>query len=234
MPRFQVCGQCAAPVDVNRIQRVPSLPYSFEQTDYITLGFCSLRVGTCSLISAAAALGDSFSHNFVHLFYYPALAFMAVLFASFKLNMAPVTIAVHRLCGGQPDRRGWNSDRGKGRGGVAGQDSHHVCGRWGGQPGNQVRADQTRRRRLPGGANPELTATLEAMSQLSRSIMWELKHPISMGGIYEGRELSRALRSHASSFTNITSVPAELTQSGVEPVSGFPMTTRSAVTASRT
>ncbi len=68
-----------------------------------------------------------------------------------------------------------------------------------------------------GDANPELAATLEATSRLSRSAIWELRHPIHMGGIYEGRALSSALRSHASSFTNITSVPCELTQVGVEP-----------------
>ena len=70
---------------------------------------------------------------------------------------------------------------------------------------------------LAGDANPELTATLEATSRLSRSTIWELRHPINMGGIYEGRELGWVLRSHASSFTNVTSVPAEMTQAGVEP-----------------
>ena len=45
---------------------------------------------------------------------------------------------------------------------------------------------------LSGSDNPELTATLEATSQLTRSIIWELRHPINMGGIYEGREFSRA------------------------------------------
>ena len=68
-----------------------------------------------------------------------------------------------------------------------------------------------------GEANPELTATLEATSRLSRSTIWELRHPINMGGIYEGRELGWALRAHAASFTNITSVPAGMTQAGVEP-----------------
>lgn len=68
-----------------------------------------------------------------------------------------------------------------------------------------------------GGANPELAATLEATSRLSRSAIWELRHPIHMGGIYEGSALSSALRSHAASFTNITAVPCELTQTGVEP-----------------
>ena len=68
-----------------------------------------------------------------------------------------------------------------------------------------------------GDANPELAATLEATSRLSKSTIWELRHPINMGGIYEGRELGWALRSHAASFTNVTSVPAEMTQAGVEP-----------------
>lgn len=68
-----------------------------------------------------------------------------------------------------------------------------------------------------GATNPELAVTLEATSRLSRSAIWELRHPIHMGGIYEGSALSSALRSHAASFTNITSVPCELTQTGVEP-----------------
>ena len=38
-----------------------------------------------------------------------------------------------------------------------------------------------------------------------------------MGGIYEGMELSRALRSHVTSFTNVTSVPARMTNTGAEP-----------------
>ena len=67
-----------------------------------------------------------------------------------------------------------------------------------------------------GDTNPELAVTLEATSRLSRSAIWELRHPINMGGIYEGRALSSALRSHAASFTNVTSVPCELTQTGVE------------------
>ena len=68
-----------------------------------------------------------------------------------------------------------------------------------------------------GDTSPELATTLEATSRLSRSVIWELRHPINMGGIYEGRALSSALKSHAASFTNITSVPCELMQTGVEP-----------------
>ena len=68
-----------------------------------------------------------------------------------------------------------------------------------------------------GDTNPELAATLEATSRVSRSAIWELRHPINMGGIYKGRALSSALKSHAASFTNVTTVSCELTQTGVEP-----------------
>ena len=68
-----------------------------------------------------------------------------------------------------------------------------------------------------GQASPEASATLQEASRLSRSLIWELRQPINMGGIFEGGELNRALRSHAASFTNVTSVPAEVTQRGVEP-----------------
>ncbi len=63
----------------------------------------------------------------------------------------------------------------------------------------------------------ELIAKLEAVHALSKSTMWELRHPIDAGPIFEGRELSRVLRSHASTFTTITSIPTELVQSGREP-----------------
>ncbi len=68
-----------------------------------------------------------------------------------------------------------------------------------------------------GDANTKVTATLQETSRLSRSLIWELRHPINMGSVFEGMELNRALRSHASSFTNVTSVPARMTHAGVEP-----------------
>ena len=80
-------------------------------------------------------------------------------------------------------------------------------------------------RELAGEEKPELAATLEATSRLSKSTIWELRHPINMGSIYEGRELGRALRSHATSFTNVTTVTAEMEQTGVEPP--LPTETRS-------
>ena len=66
-------------------------------------------------------------------------------------------------------------------------------------------------------SNRELVAKLEATSALSKSAMWELRHPINMGLIFEGRELSDVLTAHAATFATITSVPAELVQAGTEP-----------------
>ncbi len=70
----------------------------------------------------------------------------------------------------------------------------------------------------PDGDNrDELRTKLAATHALSKSTMWELRHPIDIGPIFEGRELGRVLRSHAATFSTITSIPAELVQSGTEP-----------------
>ena len=63
----------------------------------------------------------------------------------------------------------------------------------------------------------EILAKLYATHALSKSTMWELRHPIDAGPLFEGRELSRVLRSHASTFATITSIPAEMVQLGREP-----------------
>ena len=68
-----------------------------------------------------------------------------------------------------------------------------------------------------GGNRDELLAKLSATHDLSKSAMWDLRHPIDAGPIFEGRQLSRVLRSHASTFTAITSIPTEFDQSGREP-----------------
>ena len=63
----------------------------------------------------------------------------------------------------------------------------------------------------------ELVDKLQAIYEVSKSTMWELRHPIDMGPMFEGRELSRALRSHASTFAALASIPTEMIQSGDEP-----------------
>ena len=72
-------------------------------------------------------------------------------------------------------------------------------------------------KRLAGDSNEELTARLEATSLLSKTAIWQLRHPIDLGGIFEGRELGRTLESHVSTFTQVTSVPADLVRHGEEP-----------------
>ena len=71
--------------------------------------------------------------------------------------------------------------------------------------------------KLAGDSNPVLTERLAATAALSRSAMWELRKPIDMGRIFEGRELARVLGGHTATFARITSVPAEMVQSGQEP-----------------
>ena len=74
-----------------------------------------------------------------------------------------------------------------------------------------------RARELAGETNEDLVAALDATSELSKSAMWELRRPIDVGLILEGRELGRVLWSHCATFERITTVPAELSQSGDEP-----------------
>ena len=71
--------------------------------------------------------------------------------------------------------------------------------------------------KLVGDSNPKLTERLSATAALSRSAMWELRRPIDMGRIFEGRELGRVLSAHTATFAKISSVPAEMVQSGREP-----------------
>ena len=65
--------------------------------------------------------------------------------------------------------------------------------------------------------NQEVKAKLRLVADLSRSAMWELRHPIDGGQIFRGEELGEVLEAHAGTFTVITSVPAELVQQGREP-----------------
>ena len=71
--------------------------------------------------------------------------------------------------------------------------------------------------KLAGDSNPKLAERLAATAALSRSAMWELRKPIDAGRIFEGRELARVLGAHTATFSKITSVPAEMVQSGYEP-----------------
>ncbi len=72
-------------------------------------------------------------------------------------------------------------------------------------------------RTLAGDSNAELSETLEATSQMSRSVMWELRRSIDAGRLFEGRSLGSVLRAHTETFQRITSVPTRMEQYGDEP-----------------
>ena len=72
-------------------------------------------------------------------------------------------------------------------------------------------------KRVAGDANDELTARLDATSRLAKTAVWQLRHPIDMGRIFEGGELGETLDSHVTTFGTITSASAELTRNGMEP-----------------
>ena len=84
-----------------------------------------------------------------------------------------------------------------------------------------------RAKELADRSNEELVSTLEETSALSRSAMWELRHPMEIGEIFEGMELGGVLESLVATYSTISSIPAELVQSGVEPP--LPTATRRAL-----
>ena len=82
-------------------------------------------------------------------------------------------------------------------------------------------------RELADKSNKDMMSALEETSSLSKSAMWELRHPIEIGEIFDGMELGSVLESLVSTFSTISSVPAEFVQSGDEPP--LPISTRGAL-----
>ena len=80
-------------------------------------------------------------------------------------------------------------------------------------------------KQLVGDSNEEVRSRLEATSKLSKTAIWQLRHPIDMGIIWDGKGLGRTLESHVSTFTQVTSVRADMVQNGAEPP--LPVETRS-------
>ena len=180
------------------------------------------------IVSAALAISNGFNEFFLHLYYYPALAGFAVIFTSFRLNMAWVTmvsvvyVAISLSAGDGLDieardekalfariaimygiavtvnmvsrfeRMRWRKTVERERALLRertelSQAIHDTTA----QSAYMVGLGIDTAKALSGSANPELVATLEATSQLTRSMIWALRHPINMGGIYQGVELSR-------------------------------------------
>ena len=72
-------------------------------------------------------------------------------------------------------------------------------------------------RRLADQSNQELLNSLDATYALAQSAIWEAQAPIDGGLIFQGRSLDQVVRSHASTFTDITSIPASVSTEGEEP-----------------
>ena len=215
------------------------------------LALCAMDVG---IISVSVAISNGFSHYFFHLFYYPSLALFAVIFTSFRLNMAWVTMVAAVYLGisltagdgldfeardekpllmrltvmyvvvatvnlvSRFERLRWRAaverERALQRERVELSQSIHDTTA---QSAYMIGLGIDAAKQVAGDSNEELTARLDATSRLSKTAIWQLRHPIDMGHIFDGRELGRTLNSHVATFTSVTSVSAELTQNGVEP-----------------
>ena len=214
-----------------------------------------LALSVMDVILITVAVGVSgFQHFLFFMLYYPALAIFALVFTSFKLNLAWVTIvsiayavvsvsvnggldldlrddkvlisrimilyvvsvSVNLVSGFERIR--WRQaierERALQRERIELSQSIHDTMA---QSAYMMGLGIDTAMHIAGDSNKELTSTLQATSQLSRSAMWDLRHPIDIGRIFEGRELSRALGSHVETFTTITSVPAEIVRTGEEP-----------------
>ena len=206
-----------------------------------------------ALITANIAVSGRFD-NYIFLTYYPALGAIAVIFTSFRVNMAWVTAAAaaHTAVSFGVGA-GLDLDAGDERALAARVAAMYLI-----VVGINliVRFERIRRQaamarerqvqqerielsqaihdttaqtaymiglgldgamKLAGDSNPKLMERLAATAALSKSAMWELRRPIDMGRIFEGRDLARVLGSHTATFATITSVPAEMVQSGEEP-----------------
>ena len=206
------------------------------------------------VITAAMVVAGGFSHFLFYLLYYPALAWFAVFFSSFKLSFAWVTMvavldaAVSLTAGegldfGARDEKALfariavmyavvasvnlvsRSERIKKQEAVErerelqrqrielSQTIHDTTAQWAYMIGLGIEGAME----LVDESQEALKAKLRLAADLSRSAMWELRHPIDGGQIFRGEALGEVLDAHAATFTVITSVPAEFVQHGTEP-----------------
>jgi two-component system sensor histidine kinase DesK len=214
----------------------------------------ALSATDVALITAGMVVAGGFSHFLFYLLYYPALAWFAVFFSSFRLTFAWVTMVaviytVVSLAVGEgldleakDDKALFariavmyavvasvnlvsSSERMKRREAVERERALQ---------GERIELSRTihdtvaqsvyvvglgieTARDLARGTSDELMERLDAAYALSRTALWELRHPIDSGQIFEGLDLEEALNSHAFSFTAITGVPVEVVRTGAEP-----------------
>ena len=201
-----------------------------------------------ALLSAAVAIGGGFQHEYLHLFYYPALAGFAAIFTSFRLNMIWATlvsilyitisitvenglsmldldektllariiimylVAAMVAFAARLERLRRQRSLERERYEIS-QTIHDTAA----QSAAMIALGLDRALALSGNSNQRLNHVLDETRQLCRSTVWDLRHPIDAGGLYAGRTLARTLRSHVSSFNNISGVPASVTVTGAEP-----------------
>jgi signal transduction histidine kinase len=72
-------------------------------------------------------------------------------------------------------------------------------------------------RRLANHSNQALINSLDATHSLAQSAIWEVQAPIDGGLIFQGQGLGQVVRSHAATFTDVTSIPASVIVDGEEP-----------------
>ncbi len=66
------------------------------------------------------------------------------------------------------------------------------------------------------GDNPMLQERLGALHAQSKQALWELRYPINLGPLFEGRGLAQILNDHIDNFRAITSIPTALSVKGGE------------------
>ncbi len=69
---------------------------------------------------------------------------------------------------------------------------------------------------LAGARGPQLEERLRALHAQSKQALWELRYPINLGPLFEGRALSQILEDHLGNFQVITSIPSAFSVEGRE------------------
>ena len=64
--------------------------------------------------------------------------------------------------------------------------------------------------------SPAFRDRLQALHFQSKQALWELRYPINLGSLFEGRSLSRILKDHMANFGTIASIQSTFTLSGEE------------------
>ena len=63
---------------------------------------------------------------------------------------------------------------------------------------------------------PEVANRMEGLLSQVQQLLWELRYPINLGPVFEGRSLSRALEDHIKSFSGLTSISTTFVANGTE------------------